>query len=359
MSDLARYVKGVEGHAFAARSSHRQPAQLSALDGGTGIMIEILSTDGTVLGRAPLDDVVVDPALGRAPRKLTLPDGTVFETEDHLAIEVMEGPTAGGTLHRLEAFSPRLIAVVGVCFAAAWLIWRYGLDLMVAGAIMLTPPVFVEQIDKGSMRTIDFTVAKPSTLSTAEQDEVREIYQQLVAALPERARQAHSFDLQFRHMPGVGPNAFALPGGTMVMTDTFLMMFPEPDVVAGVLGHEIGHVVEQHGLKRIYRSLGLYALIAFTVGDTGPILEDIILEGNLLLSLSFSRAQETSADKFGLRLSNDAGFDPAGLKTFFEKMHTRTLGREPSQWLSTHPSSVERLKAIDAFIADELQAVSG
>lgn len=314
------------------------------------MLVEIQGENQFIIGGARLSEVSISPPVGRAPRKLTLPDGTVFETNDYDGIEQLTGRTYGAVLHHFEAFRPRLIAVVAVCLATAWLLWRYGLDIMVAVAVAFTPPVLIEQIDKGSLQTLDFTMAEPSKLTDEKKDEARRIYRKLVASLPDAEQQKHSFDLLFRNMPGMGPNAFALPGGTMVMTDAFVEMFPQPDVLAGVLGHEIGHVVEEHGLKRLYRSLGLYMLIAFLAGDTGPILEDVILEGNLLLSLSFSRTQETSADEFGLTLADEAGFDPSGLKFFFEKLQKEFGKREPAQWMSTHPSNSDRIKSIEAFI---------
>jgi Zn-dependent protease with chaperone function len=149
-------------------------------------------------------------------------------------------------------------------------------------------------------------------------------------------------------MPAVGPNAFALPGGTIVVTDELIREFPDADVIAGILGHEIGHVVEDHGLHRLYRSLGAYALIALLVGETGPMLEDILLEGNALLSLSYSRAQESAADEFGLTLSHSAGFDPIGLKIFFERLGAG-IG-DDMQWMSTHPNHSNRVEAIELYI---------
>ncbi len=315
-----------------------------------GADVALVGDDGANLGSVPLSDVVVDDPLGRAARKLTFPDGTVFETMDHAAIDTLIGPSRGATLHYFEAFRLRLVGVIAVCLFAGWLLWRYGLDILTAAALAMTPPVMIEQIDAGSMQTIDFVMAEPSQLSQADKDKVTQIYQQLVAALPEDDRANHRFDLKFRHMPGSGPNAFALPGGTMIMTDEFVDRFGQPDILAGVLGHEIGHVVEQHGLRRIYRSLSMYLLVAFLAGDTGPLLEDVILEGNLLLSLSFDRHQETAADEFGLTLARDAGFDPAGLKSFFEEMARAYDGQEPAQWMSTHPSNAERTKAIQDFI---------
>ncbi|GFE51100.1 metalloprotease [Roseobacter cerasinus] len=340
----------LQGYAYATRSSHRQSARLLARHDDAGLRIEIQGDGKAVIGGAYLSQVTIDPPLGRSPRKLTLPDGTVFETDDHEGIKQLTGRTHGTVLHDIEAFRPRLFGVIALCLAATWVLWRYGLDIMVAVAIAFTPAILVEQIDNGTLKTMDFAMAKPSELSDGDKAEVTQIYRKLLASLPEAEREKHSFDLQFRNMPGVGPNAFALPGGTMVMTDALAETFSDPDVIAGVLGHEIGHVVEEHGLKRLYRSLSLYVLIAFLAGDTGPILEDVILEGNLLLSLSFSRAQETSADRFGLALAKEAGFNPSGLLLFFETLQNAYGGREPTQWMSTHPSSSERLRAIEAFI---------
>lgn len=347
---IAPHPPGLQGHAFGARTSRRQPARLLTREGRDGLLIDIQGEERAVIASAYLSEVKIDPPLGRAPRKLTWPDGTVFETDDHDGIVALTGDTKGTALHHYEGFRPRLIAVVALCIAAAWLLWRYGLDIMASVAIAFTPPVIIEQIDVGSMQSIDYLMAEPSRLSDAQKAEVEDVYRQLVAALPAKQQSKHSFELLFRDMPGMGPNAFALPGGTMVVTDAFVEQFPQPDILAGVLGHEIGHVVEEHGLKRLYRSLSMYLLVAYLAGDTGPILEDVILEGNLLLSLSFSRAQETSADEFGLNLSDKARFDPNGLKQFFEVLDKEYGEAEPAQWMSTHPSSQERVKAIDAFI---------
>ena len=349
MSD-APQLPGLRGHAFAARSSYRQPARLITRESGEDLWVDIQNDERAVLGSAYLSELRIDAPLGSAPRKVTFPDGAVFETDDHTAIETLTGQTRGSLLHHYEGFNTRLIGVVAVCLAAAWVLWRYGLDIMASVAISVTPPGVIEQIDVGTMQTIDFSMAEPSQLSDEQKANVEKIYHRLVGSLSDDVKEEHSFELLFRDMPGMGPNAFALPGGTMVMTDAFVNDFPEVDVMAGVLGHEIGHVVEQHGLKRIYRSLSMYFLIAFLAGDVGPILEDIVLEGNVLLSLSFSRAQETSADEYGLSLADRSGFDPAGLKVFFEKLDEDFGDMEPPQWKSTHPSSAERVRAIDAYI---------
>ncbi len=336
----------VQGAAYGANSSRRARAQLVVL----GDWAELRGPAGEVLARAPRHLVVFDAPLGTAPRKATFPDGALFETNDHAGFVALTGQTRGTLLHRYEAFGPRLIGVALACVAAAFAIWRYGLDILAAIAIAFTPPAVVAQMDRGTLQVIDTTMAEDSKLSPADRAKVEAIFAKLSAALPPEAQTAHRFTLLFRDMPGLGPNAFALPGGTMVMTDTFVQDFPKEDVIAGVLGHEMGHVVDQHGLYRLYRSLGSAVLIAFLAGDVGPILDDIVLEGNVLLSLSHSRSQESAADQFGLRLAADAGYDPAGLGVFFDRISKEYGQDEGMEWLSTHPLSADRLQQIERYI---------
>ena len=334
----------INGRAFAGGSSHVQDAELHVARG----VLDIVVRD-RVLSSAPLNNVTIDPPLGRAARKLSFPDGTLFETDDHETVEKLTGQTRGSLLHGLEAFGPKLIGVVFAAIVAVWVLWRYGLDIIASIAVAMTPQVFVEQLDRGTLSTIDFTMASPSTLPDDEKTRVQALFTKMIGKMPDQAKGDTEFELLFRSMPRIGPNAFAMPGGTVVMTDQFVKRFSDEDILAAVLGHELGHVVEQHGLRQLYRSLSIYVLIAFLAGDTGPVLEDIVLEGNLLLSLNYSRKHERSADQFGLQLAHDAGFDPAGLKKFFQ--YVIGLQGDSSGWLSSHPSSRERIEAVDAFIA--------
>jgi Zn-dependent protease with chaperone function len=336
----------IQGAAYGAGASRRVNAQLTV----TAEWAELRDATGMVLGRAPRKTLQFDAPIGTAPRKVTFPDGALFETDDNAGFLAITGQTRGAILHSYEAFGPRLIGVVLACVVASWAIWRYGLDILAAIAIAATPPALVAQMDRGTLQVLDTTMAEDSTLSAAERAKVEAIFTKLTAALPQDVRAAQDFSLLFRNMPGLGPNAFALPGGAMVMTDDFVKEFPDPDIIAGVLGHEMGHVVDQHGLYRLYRSLGSAVLIAFLAGDVGPILDDIVLEGNVLLSLSHSRGQEREADEFGLRLAAAAGYDPAGLAVFFQRIGEEYGADEGMEWLSTHPLSQDRMQQIEEFI---------
>ena len=264
-------------------------------------------------------------------------------------------PLRRDRLHRWEAWRPRLVLVVVSGLVAAYTVWRWGLGVLVAVAVAVTPDALPEVIDDGNIAFIDRTLAEPSGLSDAEQDRVRRIFTDIKAVAPKPP--FGDYTLFLRSMPEVGPNAFALPGGTIVITDQLVETFPDPDVIAGVLGHEIAHVSGKHGLKQVYRSLGTYLLVALVAGDVGPVLEDMLLEGGLLLSLSYSRRHELEADHIGLALAAKAGYEPEALVRLLEHL-TGSGSRSVPSWLSTHPTSDERILEIRRFASENARSGS-
>lgn len=342
------------GEAYAAGSSRRILARLVATpDGGT---IELIDRDGgAVLARASPGEIRRERRLGSLPSTVTLPDGWRFQSHDHDAIDALLGSEGSDRLHRWEAYRPRLVLVVALAFAGGFAVWRWGLGALVAVAVAFTPDALTRAIDQGHLAFADRILAEPSTLDEAERNRVRGIFARIEAVAPEP--RFGPYKLAFRNMPQVGANAFALPGGTVVVTDDLVKSNPEPGVIAGVLGHEIAHVAEAHGLSQVYRSLGTYLLVTLVLGDVGPILEDLLLEGGLLLSLSYSRAHEREADRIGVILAARAGYDPAAMALFLERMSAGGRSSGPS-WRSTHPDTGERISEIRR-LAKEIDGPGG
>lgn len=334
----------IEGRAYPPQQSRHQRARMQL----RADIVQLFGDDGALLTTCPRAEVAFDAPIGSAARRVTLPDGTLFETDDHAAVEEAFGKAATSILHKLEQLHPRMIGFVAVAVFAVWVIWRYGLDIMASAALAMTPPQMIDAVDAGTLQTIDLTFAEPSISTADQQARANAIFDTLLATLDADTRATHDFQLEFRNMPGLGPNALALPGGTVILTDELIRLFPSQDVQAGVLAHEIGHIVEQHGMKQLYRSLGIAVLVTLMAGDTVAIVEEIVLEGNLLLSLNFSRESEREADEFGVTLASEAGYDPAGLVTFFEWIIAE-MG-DTSSWLSTHPSSAERVERLQELI---------
>lgn len=147
-------------------------------------------------------------------------------------------------------------------------------------------------------------------------------------------------------------NAFAGPGGQVVLTRGLLDAASGPDEVAGVLAHEIGHVAHHHPNRALLRHYGV-SLFTTAVGGTAAQTAD------LGLMLAASRDAEREADSFGLDALERAGISPAGLAAFFERQSGQTpakdradpvpdLLRQLGGYATTHPSDAERLAAIRA-----------
>jgi Zn-dependent protease with chaperone function len=147
-------------------------------------------------------------------------------------------------------------------------------------------------------------------------------------------------------------NAFAAPGGVVVVYAGLLRSADSAEEIAGVLAHEIAHAELRHSLKTMVKGMGLRALVAVALGDfSGTALAEAAKN---LTELGFSRDAEREADRDGLRRLVAARIDPGGMVRFFEKL-AREQSMAPPVLLSTHPATEERI----AELRREVAALSG
>ena len=144
-------------------------------------------------------------------------------------------------------------------------------------------------------------------------------------------------------------NAFALPGGYVVVFTGLMKKAESGEEVAGVLSHELNHVLQRHGLERIVKNLGLLTVVAIVFGDQQGLVGMVKQFGVELLTLKFGREQETEADLTGLQLLQQAKIDPSGMIRFFERLSEKDQGR--MEWLSTHPMSTARAERLKTELA--------
>lgn len=151
-------------------------------------------------------------------------------------------------------------------------------------------------------------------------------------------------------------NAFALPGGHIVVFRGLIDRADTGDEVAGVLAHEIGHVVHRHAMQQVLRELGLSLFgQLLTGGATGNVNTSMIGYGTTVWQLSYSRDAESDADAFAVQVLRKAGLRNDGLKQFFESLDDDDDDEDrPSslQWLSTHPATADRIAAMGGVLAD-------
>lgn len=138
-------------------------------------------------------------------------------------------------------------------------------------------------------------------------------------------------------------NAFALPGGFVVIHTGLIEAAGTPEEIAGVLAHEISHVTARHHVRGLIGNLGLFLVLQGLLGDIAGIGGSLVEAGSQLGSLKYSRDYEREADERGAELLMRAEIDPSGLITFFDKLEKKhAKGQEVPAWMSTHPELKER-----------------
>ncbi|HVX11636.1 MAG TPA: M48 family metallopeptidase [Pirellulales bacterium] len=155
-------------------------------------------------------------------------------------------------------------------------------------------------------------------------------------------------------------NAFALPGGQVFITEGLFRHLKTEGQLAGVLGHEIGHVIERHSAQQLAKSrltegLTGAAVIASYDPNNPRSRETAAVAAAIgqLVNLRYGRGDELQADEWGVKLTASAGYDPRAMIGVMEILEEAAHGAEPPEFFSTHPNPEHRLKRIKELIANE------
>jgi predicted Zn-dependent protease len=170
-------------------------------------------------------------------------------------------------------------------------------------------------------------------------------------------------------------NAFALPGGKVAIFTGILKHTKDEPGLATVMGHEVAHALQRHGVERMSRSIldqiaQLGALGAAATGNVNAgAIQGLLGAYGVNVSLPFNRKQESEADYIGLRLMAQAGYDPRAAAPFWERMSgcpRQMIGKlcfrsqhAVPEFLSTHPSDLTRINQIEAWLPEALQYYHG
>lgn len=146
-------------------------------------------------------------------------------------------------------------------------------------------------------------------------------------------------------------NAFAAPGGFVYISTGLILEAENCGEIAGVLGHELAHVTQRHGVKEMGKAMVTSGIIDIFIGN--EVAKQVsALAYDLVVSRPSSRSDEAEADEVGTQIAHDAGYNPYGLVVFFNRILAleQASGEPTIQFLSSHPATTQRIKETTALI---------
>ncbi|MDZ4733831.1 MAG: M48 family metallopeptidase [Nitrospirota bacterium] len=314
-------------------------------EGGVGAREAVPFSALTVsAGGLDHDHLVVKWTSAQGERTLYLKSPDVIRAfretvPDHLSLPFAQAAERVRQVRRRHRLVWGLVG--GVILAMVLGLWS-GADLLVELAVSRIPVEWEQKLGESAYR--DFLTHQEVMKDGPAVTALGEMTQRLTEQIP---NSPYKFEVAVVKSDVV--NAFALPGGYVVVFTGLMKKVESGEEVAGVLSHELNHVLHRHGLERIVKSLGLLTVVAIVLGDQQGLVGMMKQLGVELLTLKFGREQETEADLTGLQLLQRAKIDPSGMIRFFERLSEKDEGR--MEWLSTHPMSTARAERLKAEFA--------
>ena len=331
-------MTGTAATYYDGRSSASRAVTLRVADG----LLHVDGGDTTTAFR--LDAVRLEPRLGDLPRRLDLPTGASCQVPPDFELPAVHDVPAKVERWVNEAeirWVPALVTTVLVV-AGLWASIVYGVPAAANVVARRISPGVERGMGSQALGTLDRAALTPSKLPEARRAELSRGF----ARLASLAGDADGLALEFRASEAIGPNAFALPGGTVVLLDELVAEVKDDDEIYAVLAHEIGHVHERHTLRHVLQTSAVGVLFAAVVGDVVSATSYAVAAvPTFLLNAGYSRAFEREADQFGFTLLDRAGIDRAHFVRFLQRLEAKDGGANVPAWLSTHPGAEERGRA--------------
>lgn len=346
----------IAGRLYRGRTAIAEDATAICTDTGL-ISFESIDCDPVLLG-----EVHISERVGTIPRTITFPNGEMFEAPDNDQIDAWLVRCGRRTSwrHKLERSS----SIVGIAFVVIALVVvvaaRWGIPAFSDYIARHLPAGVDVAIASGALEALDDGIFKPTKLPEAKQNTIRDQFRRLV---PPNA--TADFQIAFRGGGWVGANAFALPDGTVVVTDELIALSTHPDELGSVLLHEIGHVVHRHSLRQVIRHSWLAMLGLLIIGDVSSAGTLVLALPSVLVRSAYSREFESEADDYTLARMGDIGLDPVHFADFMGRIERCAFHDEKTlpecvladgqgiddstsskggwlKYLSTHPANAER-----------------
>jgi len=284
----------------------------------------------------PISALRWQEALGARVRSAQLADGR--------RIEVATGPALDRLLARIghresivarwQRSAAAALCMLLLLIASLYGAYRWGLPALAEGMAAAVPGSSLQLLDR---HLLDY-MREDGTLAPSRQPAHR--IEHLTGLALQLLPASGPAKLLVFDAPRLGANAFALPGGTIVLTDDLLQLARNEEDVAAVVAHELGHVAERHGLRQLLQTSMLAVALGLWSGDFSSTLT---LAGTVLIGASYSRQLEQQADALAARRLQQAGLSPSLLAAMLQRLG-EAAGNGHAGYLSSHPPTPQRIE---------------
>ncbi len=334
--DHAANDAGIEAHYFDGQSSLARPVRLN-------IEQQQLRIDGHDFHlHRPIASLRISEPFAQTPRRIDLADAGHCEIVESAELrqwlpQLGYRPTLAA---RWLAHWPATLAALGALLLILWLAFSWGLPWLAKQLAPHIPPSFTERLSQQALTTLDQSILRPSALSAQRQNAIGARFNTLLNANDPKHR------LLFRSIPRQA-NAFALPDGTLVLSDELVALAGNDDEVVAVLAHELGHIAERHGLRQVIQSSALGIAAGLYFGDVSSLAGGLVA---LAGSASYSRDFEIAADRFAAQRLQRNGLSPKLLARLLAKLDQQHDAPPATpRALRTHPDSSERIALLRSY----------
>jgi Zn-dependent protease with chaperone function len=236
---------------------------------------------------------------------------------------------------RLKSFPP-FVKVLTILF------------LLIAGIYVLLIPLLADLAAKAFPKDLEISMGQTMMESVLQGEQVLPKQTKAINQFFRRLHPETSYPVNIVVVKKDISNAFALPGGGMVVYDHIISQMKSADELAALLAHEYSHIELKHTTRGLFRNVAGYLMLSIVFSDFNGIAGILIQHAGNLRNLSYSRSLEKEADENGLMILKEAKINPIGMKKLFEQLK-KEEPIEMTEWLSTHPELESRIKTVESF----------
>ncbi len=293
-----------------------------------------------------IEQITISQRLADTPRSLFLPDNSKLETTDNDAIDKVcdffQRNLFHSLLHKLENNSFYVLLAVLLTVATLWAGIEWGVPFAARKVAQTIPDSVAAEIAQQSLSTLDDWLLKPSSLPNQTRQHIQTLFEKSL-----KNQSSSNLKLYFRNSPEIGANAFALPGGWIVITDQLVKLAENDSQILAVLAHETGHVINRHGLRSLLQNSMTALFMAAALGDLTSVTSLSVTIPTVLVQNRYSREFERQADRYAVDQLQQQQIPPQALSRILTLLHQNSPADSQYSYLSSHPSLSERVRLIE------------